>query len=160
MSMLPSATHRRVNRQGGVTLVELIVSIVIVATAVGAVLNVLSSNLGRSADAFITLQAGAIAEAYLEEIRLRPFTDPDGIDGETNRIDFDDLDDYDGLVDNGAKDQFGNAIAELSNYSVSVTVIASVALPGVPAVDSRRIDVRVIQAPYVDFTLSSYRTRL
>lgn len=146
--------------QRGATLIELIISIVIVATAVGAVLNVLSSNLGRSADAFITVQAGAVAEAYLEEIRLRPFTDPDGIDGETNRIDFDDLDDYDGLVDNGARDQFDNPIAGLDRYTVTVAVVASAGLPGVPAVDSLRIDVRVIQAPYVDFTLSSYRTRL
>jgi len=158
--MSPNTAHPPLQGQRGVTLVELIVSIVIVATAVGAILNVLSSNLGRSADAFITLQAGAIAEAYLEEIRLRPFTDPDGIDGEANRIDFDDLDDYDGLVDNGARDQFDNPIAGLNNYSVNVTVVASAALPGVPAVDSRRIDVRVIQAPYVDFTLSSYRIQL
>lgn len=158
--MFPSSAPPIGNHQGGATLIELIVSIVIVATAVGAVLNVLSSNLGRSADAFITVQAGAIAEAYLEEIRLRPFTDPDGVDGETNRIDFDDLDDYNGLVDNGARDQFDNPIAGLNNYSVNVTVVASAALPGVPAVDSLRIDVRVIQAPYVDFTLSSYRTRL
>lgn len=158
MLMLSKTQNR--NRQRGVTLVELIVSIVIVAIAVGAVLNTLSSNLGRSADAFITLQAGAIAEAYLEEIRLRPFVDPDGVDGEANRADFDDLDDYDGLVDNGARDQFGNPIAALANYNISVSVVSSVGLPGVPAADSRRIDVRVIQAPLVDFTLSAYRTRL
>lgn len=150
-----------VNRhQSGVTLVELIVSIVIVATAVGAILGVLSRNVGNSADAFITLQAGAIAEAYLEEIRLRPFLDPDGIDGETNRADFDDLDDYHGLVDNGAQDQFGNLIGGLGNYSVNVSVVPSAALPGVPTTDTRRIDVRVVQAPYVDFTLSGYRTQL
>ncbi len=159
MSMFPSPC-RQTRDQRGVTLVELIVSIVIVATAVGAVLNVLSSNLSRSADAFITIQAGAIAEAYLEEISLRPFDDPDGIDGEANRVDFDDLDDYDGLVDNGARDQFDNPIGGLGNYSVSVTVVASSALPGTPSADCRRIDVRVMQAPLVDFTLSGYRTRL
>ena len=159
MSMFPSP-YRQTRDQRGVTLVELIVSIVIVATAVGAVLNVLSSNLSRSADAFITIQAGAIAEAYLEEISLRPFDDPDGVDGEANRVDFDDLDDYDGLVDNGARDQFDNPIGGLGNYSVSVTVVASSALPGTPSADCRRIDVRVTQAPLVDFTLSGYRTRL
>ena len=57
--MSPNTAHPQRQGQRGVTLVELIVSIVIVATAVGAILNVLSSNLGRSADAFITLQAGA-----------------------------------------------------------------------------------------------------
>ena len=158
--MSHNSSQQLMTCQRGATLIELIISIVIVATAVGAVLNVLSSNLGRSADAFITVQAGAIAEAYLEEIRLRPFSDPDGIDGESNRIDFDDLDDYDGLVDNGARDQFDNPIAGLDRYTVTVAVVASAGLTGVPAVDSLRIDVRVIQAPYVDFTLSSYRTRL
>ncbi len=146
--------------QRGVTLVELIVSIVVVATAVGAILGVLSRNVGGSADPFITLQAGAIAEAYLEEIRLRPFLDPDGADGEVLRSDFDDLDDYHGLLDNGARDQFGNPIAALANYTISVNVVASAALPGVPSADTLRIDVRVVQAPYVDFTLSSYRTQL
>ena len=147
------------SKQNGVTLVELIVSIVIVATAVGAVLGVLSRTVGSSADPFITLQAGAIAEAYLEEIRLRSFVDPDGVDGELDRADFDDLDDYQGLVDNGARDQFGNAIPALANYTVSVSVVPSAALPGVSATDARRVDVRVTQAPYVDFVLSGYRTR-
>ena len=39
--------------------------------------------LGRSADAMVLSQAVAIAEAYLEEITLKPFADPDGVDGET-----------------------------------------------------------------------------
>lgn len=151
--------HRQ-HSQWGATLVELIVSIVIVATAVGAVLGVLSTNLKSSADAFITIQAGAIAEAYLEEIRLRPFDDPDGIDGEINRADFDDLDDYDGLSDSGARDQFGNPIPGLDNYTITVTVVPSAALTGVPAADALRIDVQVVQAPLVNFTLSGYRTRL
>ena len=48
-------------------------------------------------------QAVAIAEAYLEEISLKSFADPDGVDGEAARVAFDDVNDYDGLVDDGAR---------------------------------------------------------
>ncbi len=144
----------------GVTLIELIVSIVIVAIAAGAVLGVLSRSAGRSADAMIMAQAVSIAEAYLEEISLKAYADPDGVDGETARTDFDDVDDYNGLVDTGARNQFGAAIAELSRYTVTVTVGTSAALTSVPSADALRIDVRVTYTPNVTVALSGYRTRL
>ncbi|NNC64511.1 MAG: pilus assembly protein MshD [Gammaproteobacteria bacterium] len=153
-------SERNDNRQQGATLVEVVISIVVIAVAVSAVLGVLSSSVGRSADALVVTQGVSIANAYLEEISLKPFDDPDGIDGEASRIDFDDVDDYNGLVDAGATDQFGNPIAALSGYTVFVAVTPSTALPGVPAGDAMLIDVRVQFAPYVDYTLSSYRTRL
>jgi MSHA pilin protein MshD len=149
----------RVHRQSGVTLIELIISIVVIAIAIGGVLGVLSASVGRSADAMVMSQAVAVAEAYLEEITLRSFDDPDGVDPEANRIDFDDVDDYDGLVDVGARDQFGVAIASLSQYTVAVTVVQSAALTGVPA-DTKRVDVSVTYAPNVTVALSAYKTRL
>lgn len=146
--------------QRGVTLIELVVSIVIVAIAASAVLGVLSRSAGRSADAMIMAQAVSIAEAYLEEISLKAYADPDGVDGETSRVDFDDVDDYNGLVDAGAHNQFGAAIAALSRYTVSVTVGSSAALANVPSGDALRIDVRVTYSPNVTVALSGYRTRL
>jgi MSHA pilin protein MshD len=144
----------------GVTLIELIVSIVIVAIAASAVLGVLSRSAARSADAMIMAQAVAIAEAYLEEISLKAYADPDGVDGETARTDFDDVDDYNGVVDTGARNQFGVAIAALSRYTVTVTVGTSAALTSVPSTDALRIDVRVTYTPNVTVALSGYRTRL
>jgi MSHA pilin protein MshD len=144
----------------GVTLIELIVSILIVAIAASAVLGVLSRSAGRSADAMIMAQAVSIAEAYLEEISLKAYADPDGVDGETVRTDFDDVDDYNGLVDSGARNQFGTAIAALSRYTVTVTVGTSAALTSVPSGDALRIDVRVTYTPNVTVALSGYRTRL
>ncbi len=146
-------------RQHGVTLVELVISIVVVSIAVSAVLGVLASNVEHSADAMIISQAVSIAEGYIEEISVKPFDDPDGIDGEASRTDFDDVDDYDGLADAGAVDQFGNPIPALAGYAVAVSVTPSAALPGVPAADTLRVDVRVTQLPYVDLTMSAYRTR-
>jgi MSHA pilin protein MshD len=70
-------TERR--RERGVTLVELIVFIVIVSTAVAGVLMALDISNRSSADPMIQKQALAVAEALLEEVQLQPFTycDPD-----------------------------------------------------------------------------------
>jgi len=135
------------------------VSIVIVSIAASGVLGVLAMTTAGSADPMIRHQAAAIAESYLEEIILKSFTDPDGVDGEAVRVDFDDLDDYDGLADAGARDQFGNPIAGLGNYNVAVAVAASGALPAVPAADTLRVDVTVTHGADISFTLSGYRTR-
>ena len=144
----------------GATLIELVISIVVIAIAASAVLGLLSRTVGRSADAMVMSQAVAIAEAYLEEISLKAYVDPDGVDGETLRPAFDDVDDYHGLVDNGARDQFGTALAALAQYTVTVTVAASTALAGVPGADAERIDVRVTYPGNGTVALTGYKTRL
>lgn len=140
----------------GVTLVELVISIVIVATAAAAVLGMLSLTARGSAQAMIRNQAVAIASAYLEEIRLKSFV-ADGV--ETSRGLYDDVSDYHGLVDVGARDQLGNAIAGLGQYTVSVTVGPGV-LGAVPGSAVKRIDVNVQHPDGVNMTLSGYRTAL
>lgn len=148
------------NDQRGATLVELLLSIVIVAIAASSVLGVMSMTNASSADPMLRHQAASIAEAYLEEILLKPFADPDGVDGEVARVDFDDVDDYDGLLDAGARDQFDNPIAALGDYTVSVTVTSSAALPPIPAADVLRVDINVAWESRINFIVSSYRTRL
>jgi MSHA pilin protein MshD len=147
-------------RETGATLIELVVSIVVVAIAVGAVVGLVSSNVAHSADAMVLSQAVSIAESYIEEVSLKPFADPDSVDGEASRVDFDDLDDYDGLVDAGARDQYDNPIPALARYVVSVAVVPSSALTGVPSADAVRVDVRVQFPPSIDIHLSGYKTRL
>ena len=72
-------------RARGVTLVELIVFIVIVSTAVAGVLMTLDLSNRSSADPMIQKQALAVAEALLEEVQLQPFTycDPDDANAAT-----------------------------------------------------------------------------
>lgn len=147
------------DRQCGVTLVELLVSIVIVGIAAGTVLGLLATTTGASADPMVRHQASAIAEAYLEEIMLRAYSDPDGVDGEGARSAFDDMDDYDGLLDAGARDQFDNPIAALADYTISVSVSPTSALPAVPSADALRVDVVVSRGPEINLILSGYRTR-
>ncbi len=142
--------------QAGTTLIELVISIVIVSIAVSAVLMVMSMNVGHSADPMIRYQAVAIAEAYLEEISLKAFDDPGGGDVEASRDLYDDADDYHGLVDVGARNQFDAALPGLGDYTISVTVTQS-ALPLIAASDNYLINVTVTHAADINFTLSAYR---
>jgi MSHA pilin protein MshD len=150
--------RRSAPRQRGVTLIELVISIVIIAVAASAILGLLARTTASSADAMVLAQAVSVAEAYVEEISLKPFADPDGTDGEAARVAFDDVDDYNGLVDVGARDQFGAAIPALARYTVTVTVSPSSALPGVASTAAELVSVRVTFTPGVDFTLSTYKT--
>ena len=81
--MLPIRDPAR--RQNGLSLVEQIVFIVVVAVAVAGVLAALNLATRASADPMIQKQALAIAEAVLEEAQLQPFTycDPDDANAAT-----------------------------------------------------------------------------
>lgn len=118
-----------VKRQAGVTLVELVLSLVIISIALVGVLSVINLTVSHSADPVVQHQAVAIAESYLEEILLQNYSGG----ASSSRSDFDDVDDYNGLNDNGAHDQQGNAIAELSQYTVTVAVSAVALTGGVAA---------------------------
>ena len=147
------------NRHRGVTLVELVVAITIVAIAATTILGALAAVATRSADAMMQQQAIAIAESYLSEILQRWVTDPSPTTPpNTGRASWDLVDQYNGLVDVGAHDQFGNPIASLNNYTVSVSTSQSSALAGVPAADARRVDITVSYPPSASVTLSGYRT--
>jgi MSHA pilin protein MshD len=142
----------------GFTLIELIVAITIVAIVVTTILGAIAAIASRSADAMMQQQAVAIAQAYLDEILQRWVIDPNGTPPNTGRGSWDLVDQYNGLVDVGAKDQFGNSIAVLSAYTVSVSVVQSTALPGITAIAARRIDINVSGPPNVNIALSGYRT--
>jgi MSHA pilin protein MshD len=144
--------------QRGVTLIELVIAITIVAIAATTILGTMSAVASRSADAMLQQQAISIAQAYLDEILQRWVVDPNGTPANTGRPSWDLVDSYNGLSDTGAKDQFGNAISALSAYNVSVNVSQTSALPGIAGANARRIDVTVTRAPNVSVTLSGYRT--
>jgi MSHA pilin protein MshD len=145
-------------RHRGVTLIELVIAITVVAIAVTTIMGAISAIALRSADAMIQQQAIAIAQAYLDEILQRWVVDPNGTPPNTGRASWDLVDQYNGLVDVGAHDQFGNAIASLSAYTVSVSTTQSSALAGVPAASARRVDVIVTYSPGGTVMLSGYRT--
>jgi MSHA pilin protein MshD len=144
-------------RQQGVTLIELVIAITIVAIGVTSILGALAAASSHSADAMVQQQAVSVAQAYLDEILQRWVVDPAGTPSATGRANWNTVDAYNGLADVGAHDQFGNAIAALSTYNVAVAVSASGALGGIGSAAVRRVDVTVSHAPDVTVTLSGYR---
>jgi MSHA pilin protein MshD len=125
----------------GFTLIELVVSIVVFAIAVFGVANLLTAHALRSADRMIRQQATAIAASYLEEIQDQPFPST-GNTVEANRSAYNDVRDYNGLADTGARYRDTTPVPGLADYNVSVTVAAS-ALGSVPAGQARLITVTV-----------------
>jgi len=142
----------RISKLSGFTLLEIITTVVVIAVAAPTLMSVFSSTIQTSADPMFQHQALSIAEAYMEEILLKDFA----IGPETTRASFDDVRDYNGLTDVGARDQANNLIAGLNDYTVSVTV-ANDGLNGIAAADSLRIDLTVSHALIDDILLSGYR---
>lgn len=155
------STSRQRDRIKGFTLIEIIVTMVVLAIASTAILSVFSSTVSSSANPAIQQQAISIAEAYMEEISLKSFDDPNGTNaGESTRADFDNVLDYNSLPDTTVRDQNNNAIPALNAYNVAVA-IANPADPlnGIPAVDVLRIDITVGHAAISAINLTGYRTR-
>ncbi len=157
----------RLGDASGVTLIELVISISIVAIAVTGTLLSISRSVRSSADPLIVHQALAVGEAYLEEVLLKEYYDPNlGAGGgvcpmsEASRDLYDNLCDYDGLADAGARDQNNVAVVGLEGYNVAIAVEETTAtlgaLTGDP--DVVRVDVTVSNGNVVNLTLSGYRT--
>ncbi|WP_426414979.1 prepilin-type N-terminal cleavage/methylation domain-containing protein [Aestuariirhabdus sp. LZHN29] len=157
----------RLGRQRGLTLIELVMSIVIGGIAAAAILGAMAAIGGRNADPMLRQQAQAIAAAYMDEIYLQPFVDPSLAPAANpcagppagSRALFNNVCDYDGLVDNGAVDANGNPIPALGFYRVAVTIARNTPWQGVAGNDVLRIDVQVTTPDGLAVLLSGYRTR-
>ncbi len=150
------------NRQRGVTLVELVIAIVIVGIAAAALYTAMASIGGRSADPLLRQQSLALAEAYLEEILLQDFLDPTSgsqcPSAPASRQAYDNVCDYAGLVDNGARNAYGETLAGLGDYRVSVAV-TPLAWNGLVASDVLEVLVTVRDPSGQELRLGGYRVR-
>lgn len=137
----------------GATLVELIITIVIISVSLSGILTVVNFTTSHSADPMVQQQAIAIAESYLEEILLHPITATPDSSIADDRSTFDNIADYNGLNDTNASDRNGNIIIGLENYSVAV----SIADETVSGIAMKAITVTVSRAGTQDIVLAGYR---
>ncbi|MCD8523439.1 MAG: type II secretion system GspH family protein [Saccharospirillaceae bacterium] len=143
------------NRQQGLTLVELVIMLIIISVALAGSLKAFSLLSGRSSDALLQSRSISLAQIYLDEILARQFdenTGPAGVppyngvcritdDGES-RAQYDDVDDYNGInaEDPALMDQ---SLAGLYNgYRVSIEVHCDNSL-GIHAEGAKRIDLTI-----------------
>lgn len=143
----------------GFTLVELILSAVIISIALTGTISVLNRVVFSSVDPMLQQQAITIANSYLEEIMTKRFPGvlpcpaPSG-----PRSEYSSICDYDGLVNNGVINQFGSSVSGLDSYTINVSVNTTSGFAGLIAgVDVVRVDVTVSNPNIVNTTLSSYR---
>lgn len=150
------------NTQRGVTLIELLLALVIAGIAAATLYGAMAAFSARSADPMLRQQSLALAESYLEEILLQPFSDPaTGTPcppAPPARADFDNVCDYAGLSDNGARNRFGESIAALAGYQVSVSVTPT-AWQGLSADQVLYVQVQVQDPAGSRLLLGSYRVR-
>ncbi len=109
------------NKQSaGVTLIELIISMVIISIAVTGIMMLFAATMRSSADPMIRAQALAIAQSYMDEILMQAYS----ADGATaGRANYNEVEDYNAIVSGSPiEDQFGNPINALSAYSIEVNV--------------------------------------
>ncbi len=128
-----------IGKQHGMTLVELVITIIIIGLAAAALFSAMASITARSADPMLRQQSLMIAESYLEAITALP---------------------YEQLISAAQspaspQDVNGNPIDELASYSVAVAVDNSASLN---EVDATRIDVSVQDPAGQTLILTGYRT--
>lgn len=164
--MCLSGIENRCNR--GFSLLEAVLAIVVLSISLTGSLMVLNYTGRHSADPMIQQQAIAVAEAYLAEIMLQSFIDPD-LDPtsgavcptkEASRALYDNICDYDGLSDVGATSQDGTTVSGLEAYTIGVTIDTSATLNTLSGSGQvLRIDVAVSHPASDSITLSGYRSK-
>ena len=145
--------------QRAFTLIEILVTLLVIGIAATALLSVYSNMIRGSAYPVIQQQATTVAESYMEEILRKAYADPNvaetgGAEAGETRATFNDVQDYNDLPDNLVRDQNNNPIASLADYGVSVSV-GSDSLNGVTAM---RVNVIVSHATIDSISLSAFRT--
>lgn len=147
--------------QGGLSLVELVIAIVVLSIALTGIMSVISYANRYSADPAIRQQAIALAQSKMDEILLREFKQPGNPSScPPNDGNYDNVCDYNGQVETPA--------APLNHYTISVSVVDTDNLGpagGSPPLQMQgannhvlRVDVTVTHDSGERVTLSAYRT--
>lgn len=141
-------------RQGGMTLIELVIAIVIISVGLAGVLIAFSTVVMHSADPLVRKQMLSIAEEMMEEITLQPFAvsgappansaaDCRAGTSVAPRQNFDDVADFNGYQTTGICDVEGTAIQDLAGYNLNVSVNSAGALGTLGGGSVKKITVTV-----------------
>lgn len=115
-------------QQCGMNLLELVLAIMLLSFGAVSIVAVLIQANQPQFNPLLQQQSLYIAEAMLAEMLSKPSNDPDvseqGLNaleaGESQRQDYDDIQDYSNLPDTVVRDAQGNALTEFASYRVIV----------------------------------------
>ncbi|MGS2723583.1 type IV pilus modification PilV family protein [Porticoccus sp. GXU_MW_L64] len=160
--------HQTSNRQTGFTLIEMVVFLVVISIALGALIAVYNQSLVNSVDPIVRVKMLEIAQSQLDEVAARKYDENTptggvpacgsaetgaqtcsfGLDSGENLSNPASLDDV---------DDFHNYNATISGYNSAVTVALAGSELGIANGNAKRITVTVTAPTGDALTLSSYR---
>ncbi|SFR85053.1 MSHA pilin protein MshD [Marinobacter daqiaonensis] len=156
--------------QQGATLVELVITIVIISVAIAGVVGAFALISGRSADPLNQTRAVALSQLYMDEILSRRYdesTPPGGVPKqsgcsitteESQREDYDDVDDYNAIDSAAPANADGDSLGPAySSFVVSVTVTCAGSELGLPNEEAKRIDITIVDPSSQDYLFTAYR---
>lgn len=150
----PSPALATPRKQHGMTLVELVITIVITGIAAAALFTAMATITARSADPMLRQQSLYIAEAYMEEILQQSYSQITPSDC-NDRSCFQDVRKYHVLATNKPYDINGDEIG-LDGYPVRVKAIEIE--NGLNGVDAIQVTVTVTDPSGQDLQLVGWRT--
>jgi len=166
-------------KQQGVTLVELVISIVVLSIAMVAMMNSFSISMSHSADPLWRNKSLKLAQLYLDEILAKKYDEltpvggmpvvlnpscaslgPDGVGAdEETRATYDDVDDYHGISGSAPINQTGGSLdSSYDDYLISVTVECDGDEVGASAdIQAKKITVVVTPPNQSPMTFAAYK---
>lgn len=163
---------KSLQKQNGMTLVEMVISIVLISIAVTAVLSAFSSSMGRSSDPLWKNKSLKLAQLYLDEILSKkydvstplggiPASLPSAVSCDVpfaggNRGIFDHVDRFNGVNDMPPALVTG-ALSDYAGYRVTVLVTCAGSEVGVANNNAKRITVTVTPPNQSPMPFSVYR---
>lgn len=178
---LKLAIKPAINKSRGFTLIEIIITIVLVSTVMAGFAVMFTLNVEHSHRPYLRQKALAVANAFMEEISRKRWDENAPIGGgcvnagvscgtgpaeagigteEGARADYDDVDDYDTITNQSPpQDSSGTDMPGYTGFSITVTVVKQ-AWNGVPLQDAKLITVDVTSPSNETTTLQAYRLNI
>lgn len=151
--------------KNGFTLIELVVTIVVLGIGVSAIVGLMSVNTARGVNPLIDGRLMHVGKAYMDEIRHKRFAETmvPAPGCAINREEgswpgFDDVDDYHGVDDSPPRTQTSTWMAQFSTVRVRVTVSCAGADIGLPQSGAKKITVLVTDSSGASQVYSVYRS--
>ncbi|WP_036552075.1 type IV pilus modification PilV family protein [Neptunomonas japonica] len=146
--------------ESGFSLVETILTIVIISISLVVLVSAWGQAARQSADPFWHAKAAYLGQAYIEEILTKRYDENTPVGGQPacssttcsttlgaetgeTRALFDDVDDYNGLNETPSENALGDVRPEYNNYQVEVSISYAGGELGVSATTMKRINVTV-----------------
>jgi MSHA pilin protein MshD len=168
-----SKNHISIN-QSGFSLIELVITIVVLGIALTALSSSLFSGVSQNANPLWQTKATQLSQAYFDEILSMKYQDDSPLGGgsaisgtcsingpetgENDRSDFDDVDDYDGLIET-AHFLDSTIPSTYGGYNVNIQVTCEDHL-GAASNISKRIQLTILSSTNQSLVFSAFRADL